>query len=299
MRGYSYIRGATSEDRNTGIAPRKAPWYSCSRISLIRRSCPARGTTTAARRRSPRTPASTRYWILASRSSSSSGRTIFPRESTRSLHADDQLLADQRLGPIDARDVALVLDRHAVGPLARASDQRGVLEALGDQQAQLRALVLDQPVHGQRRRVADDRGVGEQLFGRDAEAGGALLDRLVHRHRQVVRGGPRLAPHAAVSVGEVAVGERAADIDVDRRLHPPAPSSAAGSGLQRIEVELDVVGQRMARREVLDLEQHRAARAVELDDLAPLGIGRETVLALDHGRVDLRGSRCAIRQPFL
>src|SRR5262245_20275677 len=43
----------------------------------------------------------------------------------------------------------------------------------------------------------------------------------------------------------------------------------------------------MTGRQVLGLDQRRAARAVELDDPAPVGIGREAVLALDHRRMDL------------
>ena len=55
-------------------------------------------------------------------------------------HAHDQFLSDQRLGAVDPGDVALVLDRNAVRPLARASDQRRVLKALGDQQAEFGPL---------------------------------------------------------------------------------------------------------------------------------------------------------------
>ena len=67
VRGYSYIRGATSEDRNTGIAPRKALWYSCWMISLMRRSFPGSRNDHSSETTNPRTPASTRYWICSSR----------------------------------------------------------------------------------------------------------------------------------------------------------------------------------------------------------------------------------------
>ena len=58
------------------------------------------------------------------------------------------------------------------------------------------------------------------------------------------------------------------------------------SRLERVDVELDVVGQGMAGREVLDLKQRGAGRAIELDDPAPVGVRREAVLAFDDGRVD-------------
>src|SRR5262245_57109747 len=56
------------------------------------------------------------------------------------------------------------------------------------------------------------------------------------------------------------------------------------SGLQGVDVELDVAGQGMTGRQVLDLDEHRARRAVELDDLAPVLVRREAVRAAAHQR---------------
>ena len=179
-------------------------------------------------------------WILASRSCSSSGRTISPRESTRSRTPTISSFRDQRLGAVDPGDVALVLERNPVRPLARASDQRRVLKALRYQQAEFRPLALDQPVHRQRGRVADDRRRRRAAVGRDPEPGRGLLDRLVHPDREIVCGRSRLAPDAPGAVRYVAVGERAADVDVDRCVHAVA-SSVPRLGLERVDVELDVV----------------------------------------------------------
>src|SRR5690348_14166914 len=57
--------------------------------------------------------------------------------------------------------------------------------------------------------------------------------------------------------------------------------------LERVYVQLDVMGQRMPGRQVLGLQQRGAAGAVELNDPAPLGVRCEAVLALHDGRMDL------------
>src|SRR6185437_9314403 len=63
---------------------------------------------------------------------------------------------------------------------------------------------------------------------------------------------------------------------------------AVGQALtQPVEVDLDVVCDRMTRRQVLGLDLGEAPGAVEFDDPDPVRVGRECVLALDHGLVDL------------
>src|SRR5260370_19976482 len=55
-------------------------------------------------------------------------------------------------------------------------------------------------------------------------------------------------------------------------------------GLHGVNVELNVMGKGMAGRQVLDLDQHSALRAVELDDPAPVPVRREAVLGIGHQR---------------
>src|SRR5215831_720182 len=62
------------------------------------------------------------------------------------------------------------------------------------------------------------------------------------------------------------------------------PRGRCVSGLQGVDVQLDVVAQGMAGRQVLDLDEHRARRAVELDDPAPVPVRREAVPAAGHQR---------------
>src|SRR5215210_801863 len=57
--------------------------------------------------------------------------------------------------------------------------------------------------------------------------------------------------------------------------------------LQLIYIDLDVVRDRVPRRQVLRLDLGAAPGTVELDDAHPLGIRGEGVLALDEGLVDL------------
>src|SRR6266567_1121238 len=59
--------------------------------------------------------------------------------------------------------------------------------------------------------------------------------------------------------------------------------------LQPVDVDGDIGGDRMPRRQVLRLHLSAARRAVELQDADPLGIGGEGVVALDQRRVDLPG----------
>ena len=60
--------------------------------------------------------------------------------------------------------------------------------------------------------------------------------------------------------------------------------------LQRVDVDLHVVGRRVARREVLGLDEGAARRAVELEDATPRRIGGEGELVtpgVQQGPVDL------------
>src|SRR5437899_4292909 len=88
--------------------------------------------------------------------------------------------------------------------------------------------------------------------------------------RRSVTASPPVRRHgqAAVGHGELAAGQ---------------------AGLQPVDVELDVDGDRMARWQVLRLHLGAAARAVELEDPHPVGVGREREGALDERRVDLPG----------
>ena len=56
---------------------------------------------------------------------------------------------------------------------------------------------------------------------------------------------------------------------------------------QPVEVDLDVVRDRVPGRQVLGLDLGEAARAVELDDPHPVRVGRERVLGVDQRLVDL------------
>jgi hypothetical protein len=59
------------------------------------------------------------------------------------------------------------------------------------------------------------------------------------------------------------------------------------------------VRERVSGRQILGLDQRDAAGAVELDDPAPLRVGRETVFALDDGRVDLARVALSDQAPAL
>src|SRR5204863_8947976 len=71
------------------------------------------------------------------------------------------------------------------------------------------------------------------------------------------------------------------------------------AGLQPVDVELDVDGDRVAGREVLGLHLGAAARAVELEDPHPVGVGRERERPLDQRRMDLPGVAFVDETPLL
>src|SRR5215217_7176348 len=66
-----------------------------------------------------------------------------------------------------------------------------------------------------------------------------------------------------------------------------------------IDIQLDVVGNRVTGREVLGLDESGTAWAVELDDGAPLGIRSERVLPLDYRGVDFARVAGRDQAPFL
>src|SRR5262249_8015022 len=72
---------------------------------------------------------------------------------------------------------------------------------------------------------------------------------------------------------------------------PSADDHRAGSKplLQPIEVDRDVIGERMSRRQVLGFDLRPTARAVVLDDTNPLWIRGEIEFAGDKRRVNLLG----------
>ena len=85
-----------------------------------------------------------------------------------------------------------------------------------------------------------------------------------------------------MSIDAVTAGRR------KRKLTRSASCAGRGRlGLERVDVELDVVRERVSGRQILRLDQRDAAGTVELHDPAPLWIGRETILALDDRRVYL------------
>jgi hypothetical protein len=71
------------------------------------------------------------------------------------------------------------------------------------------------------------------------------------------------------------------------------------AALEAVDVDLGVVRDRVARRQVLGLGLLAAARTVELDDPDPLRVRGERVLALDLRRVDLARVTLLDEQPLL
>src|ERR1700745_3022597 len=73
-------------------------------------------------------------------------------------------------------------------------------------------------------------------------------------------------------------------------------------GPQRVDVDLHVVGRRVARRQVLGLDLRSAARAVELQDPAPgrvRGEGELVAAGSDQGAVGLAGIAIVDQRAFL
>ena len=91
-----------------------------------------------------------------------------------------------------------------------------VLSAFGHDQPELGPGELDRRIGGDSRGKAHHAGVGEQRLDRHIDGTGAALNAIPETQGQVVRRGIDLHADFGVKSGDVAVGECATGIDVDR-----------------------------------------------------------------------------------
>src|SRR5262249_59597242 len=68
---------------------------------------------------------------------------------------------------------------------------------------------------------------------------------------------------------------------------------------ERVEVELDIAGDRVTRRKHLHFDHRCAPRAVKLDEARPAGVVRERVLLVDERAPDLMRAALGDNTPAL
>jgi len=137
---------------------------------------------------------------------------------------------NERLRALGACEVTGHRGRQPVTPLTAAADTHRVGVPHGGDEPQSRPAALDQGVGAQRGRIADGICLREQGVGVGVELRCDVLHGAHEAERQVVMGRERLrGRHAAVASRCEAIGEGAADVNVD--LHharsPTAPSDCA------------------------------------------------------------------------
>ncbi len=177
------------------------------------------------------------------------------------LNADDQGLRDQRLRPLGAPAVILLLGGQAVAPIACAADLDGVLEPLGRDEAEPCAATLDQRIRADGGRIDDAVRRLQRLLDLQAGLLRGHARRVEEADLEIVVGRVGLAAEQQAVVDANHVGKCAADVYAETYTHRPSPGRRPLQTVlaaQRLDIDLHVPRQRMARRQVLGLDQSGA-----------------------------------------
>src|SRR6476646_7071949 len=203
----------------------------------------------------------------------------------------DHTLRNERIRPGSAGQIILGEFVKALAVSAASGQRNSRLEARGNDRADLRALPLDQRVCAERCRIPHRVHSGQHRLAIQAELATCVVERLIESLGEVWcvvsafawMYWPSQAKKQSVKVPpmstEIRFMSRSLSAHVGVDVAAERDRGAGGTSrplrLQRVHVDFHVEDRRMPGRQVLSLDQRSAARAVELQDPAPGGIGCE------------------------